>query len=661
MTTALKMMMQAGGAPAPSQTYVDDLFDFQLYSGNGSSVTITTGVDIENNAALVLQKSRFSTSATALARMDPGGGVGPADGLLNPATTAAGAATVDYITGRSTTEYTLGNAAVANSNNTFYTSTVFRKHPKFFNTFSFSHTNGSASTFAHGLEVDPGMVWVKRTDATGEWFVWHTSLTAGNNMRLSTTAQSTSSAFISVSGSNITFASGAATGTYLVCVWADDQGAGSMIKCGTYSGNGSANGVKVTLGFEPQYLLVKNRGTTGNWMIFNEASGMPSIGNQVVSLLNTTAAETVSTRYYRFLADGFQPDATTSVTNANSNVYIYMAIARPNKPPTSGSKVFSPTVYTGTNTSNRLLDLGMKADMAWLRLRAGSGIGNDGFLVGQRHRGQYFLKTASSGPVETLVANGLDQQLVSSERGTAFSSNVGIYIGNDAGTTSVDANINANTASNGHVAYAFRRAPQFYEAVLYTGTGSAKTEKHNLGAVPEMMIVKRHDALDNWIVWHKAMTSIDYSMALDSAGAMYGPSTNEFASTMPTASIFTVGTASSTNGSGGTFTAHLFATRPGVSMVGSYVGNGSSQDIDCGFSAGARFALIKSLSGGQWYVFDSARGMTTGSNPALTTSSFAAEISADVLDAYSGGFRVKTLGDPAINANGITYIFWAIA
>jgi cytochrome c peroxidase len=73
----------------------------------------------------------------------------------------------------------------------------------------------------------------------------------------------------------------------------------------------------------------------------------------------------------------------------------------------------------------------------------------------------------------------------------------------------------------------------------------------------------------------------------------------------------------STNESGKNYIAYLFATLPGVSKVGSYTGNGSSQTIDCGFTSGARFVLIKRTdnSNWSWYVYDTARGIVAGNDP----------------------------------------------
>ena len=72
--------------------------------------------------------------------------------------------------------------------------------------------------------------------------------------------------------------------------------------------------------------------------------------------------------------------------------------------------------------------------------------------------------------------------------------------------------------------------------------------------------------------------------------------------TAPTNSSFIVGNHGSTNDSG-EYIAYLFATLPGISKVGSFVGNGSSQTISCGFSAGSRFILIKRTDAtGDWYL-----------------------------------------------------------
>ena len=108
---------------------------------------------------------------------------------------------------------------------------------------------------------------------------------------------------------------------------------------------------------------------------------------------------------------------------------------------------------------------------------------------------------------------------------------------------------------------------------------------------------------------------------------------------------------------------YLFATCPGVSKVGSYTGTATTKQIDCGFTAGARFVLIKRTdSTGNWHVWDTARGIISGNDPYLLMNDAVAEVTnTDYIDPYSAGFELSSTAPAAINANGGTYIFLAIA
>jgi hypothetical protein len=110
------------------------------------------------------------------------------------------------------------------------------------------------------------------------------------------------------------------------------------------------------------------------------------------------------------------------------------------------------------------------------------------------------------------------------------------------------------------------------------------------------------------------------------------------------------------------YIAYLFATLPGISKIGSYTGNGTSQTIDCGFTSGARFVLIKGTSsnGYNWNVYDTARGIVAGNDPRLALDTTFAEVtSVDDIDPHSSGFSVTSTAD--VNASGETYIYLAIA
>jgi len=133
--------------------------------------------------------------------------------------------------------------------------------------------------------------------------------------------------------------------------------------------------------------------------------------------------------------------------------------------------------------------------------------------------------------------------------------------------------------------------------------------------------------------------------------------------TLPTSTIFYTWDNSYNNASGSTYVAYLFATCAGVSKVGSYTGNGTTQTINCGFTAGARFVLIKRTDDvGDWYVYDTARGMTTLTDPYLLLNSTAAEVATlGSVTTVSTGFALNAAILAAINTSSATYIFLAIA
>lgn len=101
---------------------------------------------------------------------------------------------------------------------------------------------------------------------------------------------------------------------------------------------------------------------------------------------------------------------------------------------------------------------------------------------------------------------------------------------------------------------------------------------------------------------------------------------------------------------------------PGGSAVGSYTGNGSTLSVDCGFAAGARFLLIKrSNSATNWYIWDTARGISSGNDPHLIANTNALEASTDSIGPNAVGFDVIQNATTNINVSGAPYVYLAIA
>jgi hypothetical protein len=315
------------------------------------------------------------------------------------------------------------------------------------------------------------------------------------------------------------------------------------------------------------------------------------------------------------------------------------------KVPTDATKVFAPVLNTGTGANTNISSGSFAPDMLWNKT-TDHAYGTETWdkLRGVRAVG---LTTSNTG-AEGLSPVGYD--LVSFN-------NTGVTEGANSGSV-------MNITSWLYVNYMFGRAPSFFDICCYTGnggSGSPITVSHNLGVVPELMIVKgRNYAGSFWTV---------YTTTLGNTQALYLNATNAsttdsaWGNTTPTSTVFTVGS-NDTNNTGKTYVTYLFATCAGVSKVGSYTGNGSTQTIDCGFGAGgARFVLIKRTDAtGGWYVYDTARGMTVLTDPYWLTNSAATEAATlGSVTTVSTGFALNSTALAAINVSGGTYIFLAIA
>lgn len=632
--------------------YIEDVFSTYLYTGNGSTQTITNGIDLLGKGGLVWIKSRSATWSNYL--------IDSARGQTKFLVSNTTAAQDDFGDGSfSSTGFTTASSTAVTQNNTKYASWTFRKQAKFFDVVTYTGDGTNDRAINHNLGSVPGCIIVKRTDAVSAWSVYHRSLPAGTynrNLYLNTTAaydtnvgiwgtsDPTATQFRVGAVGNLVNVSG---GTYVAYLFAHNAGgfgaAGTdnVISCGTFT-QSSAVDVSVSLGYEPQWVMIKRSDSTGQWYLLDDMRGFLAGSNTVQSntlYANLTNAEAAFT--IQKTSTGFTwPSGQFSVS---AGTYIYIAIRRgPMKVPTSGTSVFQSATYAGNNstTAGQDVSTNFPMDFAFTRYnRAGAG---DWDAI-SRLQG---LSTTASG------SRYLNPYNTNAEA-------TGGYLWQ---TSQLLLKMYGFPASTTQLNYFFQRAPGFFDVVCYTGTAAAQTQSHNLGVAPELMIVKRRSAAASWAVYSSALGNTK-SLELNQTGAVIN-SVDLWNSTTPTSSVFSIGGSdTSVNASGSTYVAYLFATVAGVSKVGSYTGTGTTKQIDCGFAAGARFVLIKRTdSTGDWYVWDSARGIVAGNDPYLLLNSTAAEVTnTDYVDTYSAGFEISSTAPSAINANGGTFIFLAIA
>jgi hypothetical protein len=331
---------------------------------------------------------------------------------------------------------------------------------------------------------------------------------------------------------------------------------------------------------------------------------------------NTSEAEGTNTNY--------GATSTGFVDNlSNSNTYIYIAIRRgPMKTPESGTEVFAMDEGDAT-------DLGIKTGILTDALILGQRSGSDKYYFGSRLTGTKYLRT------NTTAAEATQANQVWDRMDGAWDNNLSSYTG-----------------------WGFRRAPGFFDVVAYTGNSSTNVISHNLQATPELIIIKKRNASVGWIVWWSTASTNHYlTLDTSNASANFGAT---WIQDIDSDSFTVLGGYGYNNTNLDDYIAYLFATVPGVSKVGSFSHtNGSTTDVDCGFSSGARFVLIKRTSAtGPWALWDSERGIISGTEKYLALDSTAAETDdggIDYIDPLSSGFQMTG------SLSTADYIFLAIA
>ncbi len=636
------MMGAAGAGGAAAKTYVEDVFGTFLYTGNGSTQTITNGIDLSGKGGLVWIKGRSVAYNNVL--NDTGRGVTQ---QLSSNQTDGQQVYTTGLTAFTSTGFSIGNNIQYNESSQTYASWTFRKAAKFFDVVTYTGT-GAASSVNHSLGSTPGVIIIKRTDSAADWIVYHRSTGTGQFLYLNDTSAAISSSkvtaasastFSLVADSNVN-ANGGSFVAYLFAHDAGgfgDSGNESVVTCGSFTEPASGD-TDINLGWEPQLVILKASSSSSNWILIDNMRGFAhTLTNNLYPNQNIAEITTSGTTYVKPTSTGFRYSAGFIGSGVT---LVYIAIRRgPMKAPTDATKVFSAVKYT-KSSSNHFVQTNTVVDAAFISANID---GSGGYFtpLGARLTGPNGLRTS-----ETFAEYN---------PGFSFDSNIGFTDGAYGSGAPV-------------IAETFRRAPGFFDVVAYTGTGVARTVSHNLGVVPELMIVKARNGVGNeWVVYASPLGASQYVVlnqnTAKSSFDSGADNTRFWNSTAPTASVFTITGNGYVNGSTGTYIAYLFASCPGISKVGSYTGTGTTLSIDCGFTAGARFVMIKRTdSTGDWYIWDTARGIVSGNDSYLLLNSTAAEVTnTDYIDPLSSGFQISSTAPAAINANGGSFIYLAVA
>ena len=325
-------------------------------------------------------------------------------------------------------------------------------------------------------------------------------------------------------------------------------------------------------------------------------------------------------------------------------------------------------IYTGNGSSNNAITFdgnsNLQPDWVWNKSRSIA----DSHALFDSTRGLNKLLysnvnlaegTDTNGNIESFDSNGITvggNQEYANKSGSnqvtwAWKANGGTRTTNSESGNNPGGGYQANTTAG-------------FSIVDYTGTGSAGTMAHGLGAVPHWIIVKRRDSASSWIVYHHKNTDAPETdiLELQATNATYDNSTY-WNDTAPTSSVFTINTSSDGNADAGTYIAYCFTEIKGYSKFGRYIGSGETNGpfVYLGFKPAWLMIKPASLTG-YWVMIDNKRNTPNGTGKRLGAQATDAEYGSTNVDLLSNGFKVRaSSSDSDTNNSGSSYVYMAFA
>tara|TARA_R100000458_G_C8272399_1_gene247231 strand:+ start:106 stop:2799 length:2694 start_codon:yes stop_codon:yes gene_type:complete len=429
----------------------------------------------------------------------------------------------------------------------------------------------------------------------------------------------------------------------------------SIIHCGGYIGNADDDGPEIHIGWEPQYVMIKNTGNSGeSWHIMDCARGAPvrngasnsGTGNEKKLFPNSTTSESTGNESISIDARGFKIVNSNNDLNEDGKGMIFIAIRRTDgyvgKPPAAASDVFK--VIAGSNSTNPTYASGFQTDFIMRRPAASSSL----WVGSSRLTGKNYLRM-NDNDSEANLGSSADW---------SFENGMGSWGSDETSQTS----------------WNWRRHKGFDVVPYNVYSGHADNKQsipHSLNAVPEMIWVKARTSggtNDQWAVYHKDLSGTGghaYNAYLWLTTSAAKADSEYYWVEAPTSTHFTVSTQNGRTGdSSEDYIAYLFASATDadgnpVSKVGTYTGNTSSQPaVNLGFQPS--FILIKRASGSDdWNVYDTLRGISqSGDEKRLKLNEDSAQDDQNHISLTSDGFQIESNND-AVGGNNDQYVYYA--
>ena len=328
------------------------------------------------------------------------------------------------------------------------------------------------------------------------------------------------------------------------------------------------------------------------------------------------------------------------------------------KPTTNVSEHFNTVTYDGQSTDLSVTGVGFQPDLVWIKcidvvnshVLADSVRGSDGTRMYSIFSDLSSIQSTSN-LIETIDSDGFT---VFGDRSATNRNNqeyvAWCFKGGGAASLNEEGDIDSQVSVNNDLGFSVAK---------YIGDGSSTgtTIGHGLDTPPEMIIVKDLDDTSDWAVY-SSVTGNTKKLLLNSSNA--AATSGVWNNTSPTSSVFTV-RYSQTNEVNHDFIAYSFTSKRGISKVGSYIGDGTTNNkIYTGFEPA--FLMIKGTDQtSDWIILDNKRDTSNPNSARLDANDSGAEYTGENLVNFNRDGFTLVISSTSKNGNGNEFIYYAVA
>jgi hypothetical protein len=494
--------------------------------------------------------------------------------------------------------FTIGNDARVNTSGAEYYWIAFKQGAKRLEVGSYSGNGGNPRTVS-GLGFSPDFVIV--LSAGGSEAVWRGN---GDTESFNFSTSAGSATWITGLGAaDFTVTNDArvnANGTtYHYLAWNEVPG---VIDVGTYTGDGTNDRNIAGLGFEPEYVFIKQDGAQ------EAVQHSASIGRNVDDTLFFVGSASVADRIQQLSVDGFQVGTNADV-NASGSGYQYIAWRRV----VAQTEVVSGS-YVGDGTDNRTITgLGFTPDVLMIK--------------GDTSQNAVLRSYALAGDLTKDMIDGT----IAPNRIQSFDS--------DGFTVGTDARVNSSGVTYHWIAWLGGAGEMAFGT--YTGDGAAGRNITDLGFSPDFVIVAG------------ANLEAVYRNSAATAAFNFDAARNTTWISAMGADGFTVGNDARVNAAGLPYGFIAWNEVPGKMDVGTYTGNGVDGRSITGIGFQPEYAFVHRDTNG-YSALQHPNSLGEGLDATLffnAQGAFANYVQALEADGFEVG------NQPNVNANGASYVY----